>query len=409
MYITVAKKFEIALSHRMYNQDLSDEENIALYGNESKGEYGHGHNLVVTFIFHGPVSDKDGMMLNVTVIKEKINRLLAERYDHKFLNTDIKPFDKEVPTFEKIAEELLKDAVTLFENESTQLVICHICDDNELEATAYTSGIIERSYHLDFCAARRTYSPHLSETENEKLFGVSARKSGHGHHYNLRLTFRGQPDAKSNLLVQHSQIRPLLNKFYRKYDHRNLTTDITELQGMPMTTESLAKHFFSELRKELPLDRIRLNENDYFFIEYTQNDRMFMGVKTKFYAAHRLHVQSLSDSENEEIYGKCNNANGHGHTYKVEMLLEGEYNQDTGAIFDLAIVQTHLEEILHQWNYKHLNLETDDFKDTIPTGENICLTLWDKLFVLYGNQLNRLSLWETANNRFTIRKDISER
>lgn len=392
----------------MYNSDISEEENISVYGDESKGMYGHGHNIVVTFLFHGPVSNSDGMMLNVTIIKEKINKLLQERYDHKFLNMDIESFNSEVPTFEKIAEELLKDAVPLFENESAQLVVCHICEENEWEAAAYANGLIERSYYLDFCAARRTYSPNLSESENKKLFGVSARKSGHGHHYNMRLTFRGRPDSKSNLLVEESKIRPLLNKFYRKYDHRNLTTDLAELQGTPLTTESLARHFFSEFIKELPLDRIRLHENDYFFIEYNKDDRMFMGVKTKFYAAHRLNALSLTKGENVDVYGKCDNVNGHGHTYKVEMLLEGVYNHETGAIFDLAIVLKQLEDLLHHWSYKHLNLETDDFKDKIPTGENICFVLWEKLKNIYGEQLSRLSIWETANNRFTIRKDIEE-
>lgn len=409
MYLTVSKRFEISLSHRMYDSELSDAENFSLYGDESKGVYGHGHNIIATFLFHGPVSVADGMMLNVTIIKEKIHKLLLKRYDHKFLNIDIKPFDTEVPTFEKIAAELFKDASPLFEKESAQLVVCHICEDNEWEATVYANGIVERSYHLDFCAARRTYSPYLSEAENKKLFGVSARKSGHGHHYNLRVTFRGEPDSKSNLLVENSKVRPLLNMFYRKYDHRNLTTDLEELQGKPLTTESLAKHFFSELCKELPLDRIRLHENEYFFIEYTKNDRMFMGVKTKFYAAHRLHAPNLSDSANKSLYGKCNNNNGHGHTYKVEMLLEGDYNSNTGTVFDLAIVLTQLEELLHHWNYKHLNLETEDFKDKIPTGENICLVLWDKLKGMYGENLSRLSLWETANNKFTIHKDIKEK
>ena len=78
MYLTVSKRFEISLSHRMYHPDFSDDENFAHYGDESKGMHGHGHNIVVTFMFHGPVSENDGMMLNVTIIKEKV---LGER-DH---------------------------------------------------------------------------------------------------------------------------------------------------------------------------------------------------------------------------------------------------------------------------------------------------------------------------------------
>ena len=409
MYLTVSKRFEISLSHRMYNANYTDEENMTFYGDESKGVHGHGHNIVVTFLFHGPIQADDGMVVNVTIIKEKINQLLKERYDHKFLNADIKPFDTETPTFEKIVEVLFQDAKKIFETESAKLVACHICEDCEWEATAFEDGKIERSYHQDFCAARRTYSPNLTVAENEKLYGVSARKSGHGHHYNLRVTFRGEPPFNHNQFIDENKIQRVLNQFYRKYDHRNFTTDIEEFHGMPLTTESLTRFFFLELHKELPIDRIRLNENSYFFIEFTKQRRMFMGVKSSFHAAHRLHAQSFTDEKNLEVYGKCNNLNGHGHTYKVEMLLEGEYDAITGSVYDLGIVLAHLEEVLHQWNYKHLNLETDDFKNLIPTGENICLVLWNKLLEEYGENLNRLSLWETANNRFTIRKDIEER
>ncbi|KHJ77607.1 6-pyruvoyl tetrahydropterin synthase [Oesophagostomum dentatum] len=34
-----------------------------------------------------------------------------------------------------------------------------------------------------------------------------------------------------------------------------------------------------------------------------------------FSAAHRLHSNQLSAEENQRIYGKCNNPNGHGHNY----------------------------------------------------------------------------------------------
>ena len=393
----------------MFNAEISDEKNMSLYGDESKGVHGHGHNIVVTFLFHGPINQDDGMVVNVTIIKEKINELLQERYDHKFLNLDTTPFEKEIPTFEKMVEVLYNDAKKIFENEPAKLVACHMCEDWEWEATAYEDGKIERSYYQDFCAARRTFSPHLTVAENEKLYGVSARKSGHGHHYNLRVTFRGEPPIENNQFIADEKVQLVLNKFFRKYDHRNFNIDIDAFHNKPMTTETLTQHFFSELERELPIDRIRLNENSYFFIEYTKNNRMFMGVKSKFYAAHRLHSNSLSEDANKELYGKCNNLKGHGHTYKVEMLLEGEYDSTTGSIFDLGVVMAQLEDVLHQWNYKHLNLETDDFKDVIPTGENICLALWKKLLEVYGEKLDRLSLWETANNRFTIRKNIEER
>ncbi|KHJ92585.1 6-pyruvoyl tetrahydropterin synthase [Oesophagostomum dentatum] len=53
---------------------------------------------------------------------------------------------------------------------------------------------------------------------------------------------------------------------------------------------------------------------------YTCLKTMVRGIVTMervetFSAAHRLHSNQLSAEENQRIYGKCNNPNGHGHNY----------------------------------------------------------------------------------------------
>lgn len=406
MYLTVSKKFEISFSHRLFRPQFSEENNHVIYGKGSKGEHGHGHNAVVTFLFNGPIETDTGMMINVTTIKERINKLLAQRYDHKFLNLDTPPFTNMVPTFENIAKELLKDSIPLFVDHPATPVVCHLFEDPEIDVTAYDSGSIERSYHLDFSAARRTWSPHLSDIENEQLFGVSSRESGHGHHYRLRFTFDEPVDSETGLMFSREQIQPVLGDIYERFDHRNMNTDIPEFKNQPVTTESMARFFFEEVSKKLPLNRVRLNENDYFFVEYHKDKTMYMGVKTKFHAAHRLHSDKLSEEENLDIYGKCHNPNGHGHTYKVEILLNGRYDEKSGTLYNLLDVLNKLEQSYADWDYKHLNLETDAFKDTISTGENIISVLWERLVIIFGDDLSRLSLWETPNNRFTIRKEI---
>ena len=50
----------------------------------------------------------------------------------------------------------------------------------------------------------------------------------------------------------------------------------------------------------------------------------------KFCACHRLHSNQLSDEENLKLYGKCNNFNGHGHNYTLEVILKGEVDPITG-------------------------------------------------------------------------------
>ena len=43
----------------------------------------------------------------------------------------------------------------------------------------------------------------------------------------------------------------------------------------------------------------------------------------RFSASHRLHSQQLSEAQNRELYGQCNNPRGHGHDYLLEVGVRG--------------------------------------------------------------------------------------
>lgn len=404
MYLTISKKFEISCSHRLFNENWSEEENFNYYGDESKGKFGHGHNFDVTFIFNGPINEKTGMVINVSEIKEIINLLINEKYDHKYLNLDTKPFDRIIPTPENIARQLFLDAENLFLNHSANLVACHLGEEPKIDVTAFGDGDINRKFYFDFSAARRTYSPNLSGIENEKLFGKASNESGHGHHYKVKCTLAGIPDSESGSIYSEVKINKLLNELYEKYDHKNLNIDIEELKNKPITTEILCRQLFDDIANNFNIRSLRIDENDNFFIEYDDNKRFRIGIKSSFHAAHRLFSESLNEREITEIYNNCANPNGHGHKYKVEMVLDSKLDEKSGIVYNLSDITIKLENILSDWNYKHLDLETDDFKNTISSGENIVSVLWHKLNKEFDNKLFRLSLWETHNNRFTIRK-----
>ena len=112
----------------------------------------------------------------------------------------------------------------------------------------------------------------------------------------------------------------------------------------------------------------------------------------------------LSDAENTKLYGKCNNPTGHGHGYLTETTIGGEYDERIGTLHDFAALQNAIDESLKPWQDRHLDLETDDFRHAPSTGENIVRALWPKIDNRVNQQLVRLRLWETANNRFTLRR-----
>jgi 6-pyruvoyltetrahydropterin/6-carboxytetrahydropterin synthase len=94
-------------------------------------------------------------------------------------------------------------------------------------------------------------------------------------------------------------------------------------------------------------------------------------------AAHRLHNDALTPEENVRLYGKCNNPLGHGHDYALEVTVAGEVEPRTGMVMDIGLLDRLVErEVLDRFDHKHLNLDVDNFKDRVPTTENLCLEIY---------------------------------
>lgn len=404
MRLGISKRFDFSSSHRLAVSGWSDEKNRAFFGKESSGPYGHGHNFTAYFGFNGPVDAKTGMMINVTTIKERVNRVLDSRFDHKFLNADTPPFDVLNPTVENLALQLLEEVKPLFEGETAEPVMCHLVESPARAATAYADGTVERHLHIDFSAARRTFSPLLSESENKALFGSAASPSGHGHHYRLRVTLSGEPDPSHGTIFPDREGERILHDLRGLLDRKNLTLDIPRFKTVPNTTEVLAHFIYEQLAGKIPVNRVRLDENDHFFVEYTGDNQTFMSISSDFFAAHRLHSRLLTDGENVAVYNICNNPRGHGHHYRVECTVSGALDPRSGTVYDLGKLNGILEGVLEPWNYRHLDMETDAFRDIPSTGENIVHALRDKLENRLEPELHRLRLWETFKNRFTLRR-----
>ena len=103
MFIT--RKLEFSASHVCANPALSDEENRRLFG-EAANPYGHGHNYVVEVTVEGDPDPVTGMVLDLKELKAILNREVALPYDHRFLNKEVAPFDRTVPTVENIAIDI---------------------------------------------------------------------------------------------------------------------------------------------------------------------------------------------------------------------------------------------------------------------------------------------------------------
>jgi 6-pyruvoyltetrahydropterin/6-carboxytetrahydropterin synthase len=402
MLLTVSKRLEFSACRRLHVSDWNNAENLSAFGPETNARYGSGRNYVAYFIFTGPVDPTTGMLINISEIKGRAGKIIRERFDHKFLNEDNPAFRDLPPTGENIARQLYIDVAPLFSDVQAKLCACHLSASPERGATYYSTGVCEANYWFEFSAARKTMSPLLSAEENARLFGEAI--SIHGHNYRARLTFGSQQCQEQEPLVRYDAIDTCIRALRTELDHRYLNKDVIGLKDRPMTTESLARYMYERVNTMMPLQRIRLHERDDFFAEAWKDNAIFLGLRVPFHAAHRLHAATLSEAQNATLYGKCNNLRGHGHRYLTEATIGGDYDARSGTLYDFVAFRKALEESLEPWRDRHLDLETEDFRSAPSTGENIVRTLWLKIDNRLNQHLVRLRLWETANNRFTLRR-----
>ena len=100
----------------------------------------------------------------------------------------------------------------------------------------------------------------------------------------------------------------------------------------------------------------------------------------EFSASHRLHNPALSAAENRELYGICNNPNGHGHNYAVEVTVRGPVGGGTGMVMDLNRLQVLIQErLIAPVEHKHLNFDVPFLEGVIPTAENVAVAFWAEL------------------------------
>lgn len=122
--------------------------------------------------------------------------------------------------------------------------------------------------------------------------------------------------------------------------------------------------------------------------------------KEHFNAAHRLFNPDWSFEKNQAVFGKCNNANFHGHNYELIVKLSGEPKPDTGYVYDMKVLSDIIKEnVTKRFDHKNLNLDVEEFRTLNPTAENIVIVIWHILRNKIDKKLDlKIALYETERN-----------
>ncbi len=118
-----------------------------------------------------------------------------------------------------------------------------------------------------------------------------------------------------------------------------------------------------------------------------------------FNAAHKLYNPEWTEQQNIDVFGKCANANWHGHNYELHVTVKGEPHPQTGFVFNAKELGSIIKEhIVEQIDHRNLNLDVPFMKGRFTSAENLAIAIWEQLEVILnkdGVQLHCVKIQET--------------
>jgi 6-pyruvoyltetrahydropterin/6-carboxytetrahydropterin synthase len=231
---------------------------------------------------------------------------------------------------------------------------------------------------------------------------------GLGRYYELHVTCAGPVDPVTGYLVNIKQIDQAVREAVLPRIAEAARRDGGAAMGRLLQTLLNALHAAMDVPRARRLV-FQLTPYHSYAIEDTDMAHLLIAQQYDFSAAHRLHVADLSDRENREVFGKCNNPSGHGHNYCVEVAVRAAVD-DTGRALPVEQLDALVDErIIEKFDHKHLNCDLDEFAELNPSVENIAKVIYDTLGPAVRNRLDaeleHVRVWETGKTACLYRGD----
>ena len=123
-----------------------------------------------------------------------------------------------------------------------------------------------------------------------------------------------------------------------------------------------------------------------------------MSRRANFSSAHLYSNASFSQQENLATFGKCFTEHGHGHNYLLEAFFEGKIDEQTGLIINLLDIDELLKVLIDKLDHQHLNFDVPEFRDVVPTTENLARFCFQKI-----EELRKLKMPQVKMQLYKVR------
>ncbi|BCM91987.1 hypothetical protein IAD21_03866 [Abditibacteriota bacterium] len=266
--------------------------------------------------------------------------------------------------------------------------------------------VVSLSRRAAFSLGRRLFHPDWDETRNRACFGRDV--GPHGANYAIELVFAGQISPEDGMIVNIADLKPLIADLITPLDGAFLPDTLPEFAHKRPTAENIALYLWQNFPAtvvEATLTELHLEEGAHVRVEKTSRT-MIVSRSFEFAAAHRLALSDLDDAGNMARFGICSNRAGHGHNFNLSVGVEGQPDAQTGFIIPPQLLDKVVtEEVFARFDHKHLNEDCPEFRELVPTSENLALVIFrilsDRL-EREGFRLARVHLQETAKNGFEV-------
>ena len=223
---------------------------------------------------------------------------------------------------------------------------------------------------------------------------------GLGRFYQVTVTCAGEADAVTGYFLNIKQIDAAVRAQVLPH-----LAEVIERDG-GMRLGEVMQQMLQRLQPGLgdTVETVRLELTPFYSLSIGSEDmdHVVLRQQFEFAAAHRLHVETLSDEQNREVFGKCNNPSGHGHNYRLEVTVRVPIDEAGNVMAVEQLDQVVNERVIERLDHKHLNLDVPQFQDRNPSVENIAKVIWGMLEPA-SLDVEEVSVWETGKTVCTYR------